>query len=114
MSKKLAIKDMDHVLLGNLDHFIDQGGYPVLVTEDEAKLIQKHLPWLKVQKQKTKDDKYVEFVKKQKVFRNYSVCLTTKGIPSDVLAEYWKFRYEEQHERYEELYNKIKDLSENY
>lgn len=113
MAKKLAVKDMCSTLLANLDHFIDQSKYPVRVTADEAQLIKKHLPFLKVTELKA-DKKYYDFVGKKVRYRNYEVCLTTKGIPSEVLAEYWEFRYTEQNNRYEELYNKIKDLSENY
>lgn len=111
---KKQLKDADHRIKANLDHFIDQSGYPVRVDKEEAKLIKKYLKFLKVQKCKDSDDKYYDFVGKKRRLRNYSVCLTTKGIPNKVLAVYWKFRHGELNERYEELYNKIKDLSETY
>ena len=105
---------MPNELKANLDHFIDQGKWPVRVVEAEAKLIKKYLPFLKVIKLKGKDAKYYEFVGKQKRNRNYEVTLTTKGVPVEVLAEYWQFRYEEKREMYEELYSKIKGLADNY
>lgn len=112
--KKTELKNMGYQVLGTLDHFIDQGKYPIRVIEAEAKLLKKHLPFLIIKKLKTDGDKYVEFVNKQKTYRNHEVTLPKTGIPTEVLAEYWKMRYDEQHERYEELYGKIKQLSEDY
>lgn len=106
MAKK-KLKNADYRIKSTLDHFIDQGAYPIRVEKEEADLIKKYLTFLSVKKLKTDNDKYVDFVKGQKRLRNYEVKLTKKGIPDNVLAVYWKFRYDE-------LYQKIKYLSENY
>ena len=114
MSKKtLLVKDMSSTLKATLDHFIDPiYRWPTRVIAAEAKEIQKHLPFLKVEKLKGGNDKYWQFIGKEKQLRNYSVCLTTKGIPTDILAQYWEMRYKEENDRYEALYRQIKQIAD--
>lgn len=115
MAKK-NLKDADYRIKAHLDHFIDQGKWPVRVDKKEAELVKKYLPFLKVIKltsKNHKDGKYIEFAEENGKIRNYQIT-APKKIPNKVLAVYWKFRHDELYERYDELYQEIKKLADIY
>lgn len=108
---KLSIESIN-----TLQHFLEQG-WNIRVSKEQADVVKKELPFLKVTKENY-NDKYIEFAKKETgkkiAYRNYVVSKGTKAIPAKILAEYWEYRYKELDKRYEDMYGRIKYIKENF
>jgi hypothetical protein len=91
MTKKQIMKHLLDYHIGDLDHFLAQGGYPVRLSEERRELI-KLCSWLHVNEAGL-------------VARNEK-----EKIPSSLLAAYWKFRFDEADRDYNRLANAIEEL----
>lgn len=74
--------------ISNLEHFIEQNGWPIRVREIESAALQKYVP---------------------EAFTMVDDLLhcDAKKIPSKVMAAFWKFKYLESKEDANKMYNAI-------
>ena len=89
----MTAKDIKTLLdfhMGDLDHFIDQSGYPI-VTEEPGRLV-KLCPWLHINE------------------RDLVARKPKSQIPAELLAAYWKKRYDEVNEDYNKIANAVEEL----
>lgn len=95
--KKMTNKQIVKKYIGELDHFFGghkYGGHPIRTKEEHSELV-KNVPALAIQ-----DD---------------LLLLDDSHSPdSDLIAEFWKHKYETLHAQYEEMYGKIKRIVEGY
>lgn len=76
--------------ISNLEHFIEDRGYPIRTRESESAPLLKYIPQA--------------FQMKDGLLH----CDKNK-IPAKVMAEFWKFKYKESREDANKLYNIIED-----
>lgn len=106
---KTKVKDMPLEVKQQLDHFVGTPNpWPVRVTKKEAKSIKKLMPYMSV----VLDVENAKYYKETKHKRTHIVTIGTKDIPLDIKLQYWKMRLEEEQQRYEELYQKLKGIVE--
>lgn len=76
--------------IANLEHFIEDRGYPIRTRQQEAAPLLKYLP---------------------KAFQMKDGLLhgDKKKIPAKVMAEFWKFKYKEARSDSNKLYNAIEE-----
>lgn len=103
------LKKLPNSLKSILDHFIAEKGYPIRVNKKQAKDIQKAFPFLKQTELHPKEN-YMDDSEKNS--RNFKIEVVK--IPDSVKAEYWKLRFEEMQDEYENLYQQIKKIANTY
>jgi hypothetical protein len=84
----MKVKDWVVEHIGTLEHFIEQGAYPIRIRADELASLESMLP----KAFKTKD--------------GITSC-NVKEIPSKVMAIFWKIKYEEAKSDANKMYNAI-------
>jgi len=97
-NKKMSDKEFVEKYKGTLEHFIvpDAGGWPIKMSVQEKKELCKHSSCFYVN-----DDR--RLAKESHIpFRD------------ELLVEFWKLKYEEMNEHYEELYERVRKITEEF
>ena len=76
--------------IANLEHFIEQGGWPIRSRQQEIAPLLKYLP-------------------KAFTMKDGLLSCNVKKIPAKVLAAFWKFKFEEARRDGNKLYNAIEE-----
>lgn len=82
--------------LGEIEHFVDQGGWPIKIDKKKGHRICRAIPALCIDED-------------GRLARD-----TTHDFDDGLIAALYKFRYEEIREQYDNLYSRVKKITEEF
>ena len=89
-------KQIVEEFLPELEHFIEQGGWPIRIMRPRGERICRKIPALQINN--------------DGLLQKDPSCSFNEGI----LAEYYKFKYKESVEMYDKLYNKVAEIAKEF